>query len=82
MGKVGGWGVAGRAGKVRNQTPKVSPAEDSGASSVGRSKKRRNYNRRFLTPTDEENLTGVAALADGILPQNAKITRSRHGSEY
>ncbi len=46
MGKV--HGSLARAGKVRNQTPKVAKKEKK-KSPVGRSKKRLTYNKRFLT---------------------------------
>ena len=47
MGKV--HGSLARAGKVRNQTPKVAPAEDKKKAPTGRKKKRVTYNKRFLT---------------------------------
>ena len=47
MGKVHG-GLA-RAGKVRNQTPKVPKAERRKKVLQGRAKKRLLYNRRFLS---------------------------------
>ena len=51
MGKVHG-GLA-RAGKVRNNTPKVTPSEDKAKDKVGRSKKRFLFNRRFVNKTDD-----------------------------
>ena len=47
MGKV--HGSLARAGKVRNQTPKVAPQEDKKKQPTGRKKKRVTYNKRFLT---------------------------------
>ena len=47
---IGGGKVHGsltRAGKVRNQTPKVEKQE-KGKSHVGRAKKREQYNRRYV----------------------------------
>lgn len=41
-------GSLARAGKVRNQTPKVEKKEDKKAQPVGRAKKRIQYNRRFV----------------------------------
>ena len=41
-------GSLARAGKVKNQTPKVAAKEKS-KTPVGRAKKRLTYNRRFLT---------------------------------
>ena len=41
-------GSLARAGKVKNQTPKVAKKEKK-KSAVGRSKKRLTYNKRFLT---------------------------------
>jgi small subunit ribosomal protein S30e len=47
-------GSLARAGKVKNQTPKVAKAEKDAKAPVGRAKKRLTYNRRFLTnPTPE-----------------------------
>jgi small subunit ribosomal protein S30e len=46
MGKV--HGSLSRAGKVRNQTPKVAKQEDAKKKLQGRSKKRILYNRRFV----------------------------------
>jgi len=46
MGKV--HGSLARAGKVRNQTPKVPKAEKKVRPPVGRAKKRMQYNRRFV----------------------------------
>jgi len=45
MGKV--HGSLARAGKVKGQTPKVTKAEKK-ADVVGRAKKRKLYNRRFV----------------------------------
>lgn len=45
MGKV--HGSLARAGKVRNQTPKVE-AQEKKKRACGRAKKRIQYNRRFL----------------------------------
>jgi small subunit ribosomal protein S30e len=47
MGKV--HGSLARAGKVKNQTPKVAKADDKKKGASGRKKKRITYNRRFLT---------------------------------
>ncbi len=41
-------GSLARAGKVRNQTPKVEPAEGKHKHTTGRAKKRIQYNRRFV----------------------------------
>ena len=41
-------GSLARAGKVKNQTPKVAKKEQS-KKAVGRAKKRITYNKRFLT---------------------------------
>lgn len=41
-------GSLARAGKVKNQTPKVAKAEKT-KTPVGRAKKRLTYNKRFLT---------------------------------
>ena len=49
MGKV--HGSLARAGKVKNQTPKVAPAEKK-KRCVGRSKKRIQYNKRFVNQTE------------------------------
>ena len=46
MGKVHG-GLA-RAGKVRNQTPKVAKKEKSGKEVTGRAKKRQQFNKRYV----------------------------------
>ncbi|KAG9391114.1 ribosomal protein S30 [Carpediemonas membranifera] len=46
MGKV--HGSLARAGKVRNQTPKVEPQEDKKKRLVGRPQKRFLYNKRFV----------------------------------
>ena len=45
MGKV--HGSLARAGKVRNQTPKVAKQEDKPKGKVGRAKKRYLFNKRF-----------------------------------
>jgi len=50
MGKV--HGSLARAGKVKNQTPKVQKAE-SKKKVVGRAKKRIQYNKRFVNFTGE-----------------------------
>eukprot|EP00010_Vexillifera_abyssalis_P007852 CAMPEP_0201544914 /NCGR_PEP_ID=MMETSP0173_2-20130828/1531_1 /ASSEMBLY_ACC=CAM_ASM_000268 /TAXON_ID=218659 /ORGANISM="Vexillifera sp., Strain DIVA3 564/2" /LENGTH=63 /DNA_ID=CAMNT_0047953197 /DNA_START=49 /DNA_END=240 /DNA_ORIENTATION=+ len=50
MGKVHG-GLA-RAGKVKNNTPKVEPMEGKAKAKVGRAKKRFLYNRRFQTKVE------------------------------
>jgi small subunit ribosomal protein S30e len=47
MGKV--HGSLARAGKVRNQTPKVAKAEEKGKSKTGRAKKRFLFNQRFAS---------------------------------
>jgi small subunit ribosomal protein S30e len=49
MGKV--HGSLARAGKVKSQTPKVSP-QDKKKKPVGRAKKRILYNRRFVNVTN------------------------------
>ncbi|TMW60409.1 hypothetical protein Poli38472_000451 [Pythium oligandrum] len=41
-------GSLARAGKVKNQTPKVAKQEDRKKSLTGRAKKRWQYNRRFV----------------------------------
>ncbi|GLE04363.1 hypothetical protein PINS_up013293 [Pythium insidiosum] len=41
-------GSLARAGKVKNQTPKVPKQEDKKKALVGRAKKRWQYNRRFV----------------------------------
>ncbi|EQC36227.1 50S ribosomal protein L40e [Saprolegnia diclina VS20] len=41
-------GSLSRAGKVKNQTPKVAKAEDKKKQRAGRAKKRIQYNRRFV----------------------------------
>ena len=41
-------GSLARAGKVRNQTPKVEKKEDKKKRCCGRAKKRIQYNRRFV----------------------------------
>ncbi|KAF0697232.1 Aste57867_12060 [Aphanomyces stellatus] len=41
-------GSLSRAGKVKNQTPKVAKKEDSKKQKTGRAKKRIQYNRRFV----------------------------------
>ena len=47
MGKV--HGSLARAGKVKNQTPKVAKEDDKKKAANGRKKKRITYNKRFLT---------------------------------
>ncbi len=42
-------GSLARAGKVKNQTPKVAKKEKTKKNVVGRAKKRHTYNKRFLT---------------------------------
>jgi small subunit ribosomal protein S30e len=42
-------GSLARAGKVKNQTPKVAPNQDAKAAPSGRAGKREKYNRRFLS---------------------------------
>ena len=42
-------GSLARAGKVKNQTPKVAKKEREHKKVVGRAKKRSTYNKRFLT---------------------------------
>ena len=49
MGKV--HGSLARAGKVKNQTPKVAKA-DKKKKCVGRAKKRIQYNKRFVNQTE------------------------------
>ncbi|KLO07829.1 40S ribosomal protein S30-like protein [Schizopora paradoxa] len=49
MGKV--HGSLSRAGKVKNQTPKVAPQEDKPKKLQGRAKKRDQYNKRFVNVT-------------------------------
>ena len=51
MGKV--HGSLARAGKVKNQTPKVAKKERKSKLPVGRKKKRITYNKRFLTQTTQ-----------------------------
>lgn len=53
MGKV--HGSLARNGKVRNQAPKVAKAERAKKRTVGRSKKRQQYNKRILAvdPNDK-----------------------------
>ena len=46
-------GSLARAGKVKNQTPKVAPKERAAKIAVGRAKMRITYNKRFLTQTTE-----------------------------
>ena len=41
-------GSLARAGKVKNQTPKVEKAENKSKQARGRAKKRLQYNRRFV----------------------------------
>ncbi len=41
-------GSLSRAGKVKNQTPKVAKQEDKKKQKTGRAKKRIQYNRRFV----------------------------------
>ena len=48
IGKV--HGSLTRAGKVKNQTPKVDKYERARKAKTGRAKKRASYNRRFMTP--------------------------------
>ncbi|KNC55994.1 uncharacterized protein AMSG_02007 [Thecamonas trahens ATCC 50062] len=50
MGKVHG-GLA-RAGKVKNQTPKVEPTEKT-KPKTGRAKKRELYTKRFINKSDD-----------------------------
>ena len=47
IGKV--HGSLTRAGKVRNQTPKVEKQERRKKAITGRAKKRQQYNKRFLS---------------------------------
>eukprot|EP00389_Voromonas_pontica_P001043 GDKH01001565.1.p3 GENE.GDKH01001565.1~~GDKH01001565.1.p3 ORF type:complete len:64 (-),score=23.00 GDKH01001565.1:90-281(-) len=46
MGKV--HGSLARAGKVKNQTPKVAKAENKKKRLQGRAKKRHQYNQRYV----------------------------------
>jgi small subunit ribosomal protein S30e len=42
-------GSLSRAGKVKNQTPKVAKSEDKKKQPRGRAKRRKQYNKRFVT---------------------------------
>lgn len=41
-------GSLSRAGKVKNQTPKVAKAEDKKKKLTGRAKRRKQYSKRFI----------------------------------
>ena len=60
MGKV--HGSLARAGKVKNQTPKVAKAEKK-KRATGRAKKRIQYNRRFLNVVAGPGKRGPNQLA-------------------
>lgn len=64
MGKVHG-GLA-RAGKVRNNTPKVAKAEGKPKDKVGRAKKRFLYNRRFVNKTEDRRGPNSQALQRAV----------------
>ena len=61
-------GSLARAGKVKNQTPKVEPQEKK-KSATGRAKKRIQYNRRFVNVVTEP---GAKKVGPNKQPQGVR----------
>jgi small subunit ribosomal protein S30e len=57
-------GSLARAGKVKNQTPKVAKSEEKKKALTGRAKKRWQYNRRFVNVVPGAKKLGPNSNAD------------------